>query len=52
MSHEQYEKIVDALSYFVVRVASGETATEKESEALPAVVSSLAQLIQAWSNLN
>lgn len=45
MNEEQYKKVVDALVNFVIRVANGETTTEKEIEVLPAVVSSLVDLV-------
>lgn len=41
MDKEQYQKVVDALVDFVIRVANGKTTTEKETEVLPAVVSTL-----------
>lgn len=41
MDKDQHKKIVDALVDFVIRVANGETTTEKEVEILPAVVSLL-----------
>lgn len=41
MDKDQSKKIVDALVDFVIRVANGETTTEKEVEILPAVVSLL-----------
>lgn len=41
MDKDQCKKIVDALVDFVIRVANGETTTEKEVEILPAVVSLL-----------
>lgn len=48
MNDEQYKKIVCALVSFVIRVANGETTTEKETEVLPAVVSSLANLLSEY----
>lgn len=41
MDKDQHKKVVDALVDFVIRVANGETTTEKEVEILPAVVSLL-----------
>lgn len=41
MDKDQRKKVVDALVDFVIRVANGETTTEKEVEILPAVVSLL-----------